>query len=388
MGADEIFDFIVVGGGCIGTSTVHALITERPGAKIAWFTGKHKRTASNDFIKIIRDVYPDDVVSEFANRALQKWMSTSPYREYFHKTAWIRAICSDDENRMTRRSSDDVLTASEMMEAVGSDAAPLLDESEELFLNPNVGYADSARAVESIADDAVKLGVRRHKINVTRLIVEDGKCLGVQVEGSIVKGANQIIVSAGAWTPSLLAQSGIAFPPDFFTATAIAVATVALSDQEFTNLKSMPILATEKAIGEIMLSHRERVLKINYATSFRISDPDQLSDAVDVTGNRELLEKMLPQFKGRDLESFICPDLLTPYQYPIIDRMPDVRHLIIATGGSYHSYKLLPVIGEIVALRIRNHQGRDSIESALLNRCRWERMQGTKSIHARLVPQS
>lgn len=56
-----------------------------------------------------------------------------------------------------------------------------------------------------------------------------------------------------------------------------------------------------------MLSHRERVLKINYATSFRISDPDQLSDAVDVTGNRELLEKMLPQFKGRDLESFICP---------------------------------------------------------------------------------
>ena len=56
-----------------------------------------------------------------------------------------------------------------------------------------------------------------------------------------------------------------------------------------------------------MLSERDRVLKITTTETFRIKHPDEVPDAVDITANRQVLEKMLPQFKGRELESFVCP---------------------------------------------------------------------------------
>ena len=56
-----------------------------------------------------------------------------------------------------------------------------------------------------------------------------------------------------------------------------------------------------------MLSKLHRVLKMTTTETFRVGHPDVLSDEVDVTPNREVLEKMLPQFKGRDLKRFCCP---------------------------------------------------------------------------------
>ena len=56
-----------------------------------------------------------------------------------------------------------------------------------------------------------------------------------------------------------------------------------------------------------MLSQRDKVLKITTTETFRIEHPEKVPDAVNITANREVLEKMLPQFKGRELESFTCP---------------------------------------------------------------------------------
>jgi hypothetical protein len=56
-----------------------------------------------------------------------------------------------------------------------------------------------------------------------------------------------------------------------------------------------------------MLSKLHRVLKVTTTETFRVNDPDRLSDEVDITPNREVLEKMLPQFKGRKLKRVCCP---------------------------------------------------------------------------------
>jgi hypothetical protein len=56
-----------------------------------------------------------------------------------------------------------------------------------------------------------------------------------------------------------------------------------------------------------MLSEQKKVLKITTTKTFRIDDPDRLPTDVDIGLNRMVLEKMLPQFKGRPLGSFICP---------------------------------------------------------------------------------
>jgi hypothetical protein len=56
-----------------------------------------------------------------------------------------------------------------------------------------------------------------------------------------------------------------------------------------------------------MLSESRRILKVTTTETFRIGHPDELDNTVDITPNREVLEKMLPQFKGRELKSFCCP---------------------------------------------------------------------------------
>jgi hypothetical protein len=50
-----------------------------------------------------------------------------------------------------------------------------------------------------------------------------------------------------------------------------------------------------------------KILKVTITETFRIDDLDKLSDEVDITLNREVLEKMLPQFKGRNLKEVCCP---------------------------------------------------------------------------------
>ncbi|KAF2801780.1 DAO-domain-containing protein [Mytilinidion resinicola] len=375
-------DFLIVGGGCIGTSTVVALKRKWLEARIVWYAGNHEHTASNDFLKIIRDAYPDPIMVEYANRAMQKW-KTAPYCDYFHQTSWIQAIDRNTKKTMNKGQSDEKVTNQQMMSLVGSTAEPLLSTTEELFLNRNVGYADSDLAVQAVYDNLAKLGVELHKENVTRLVIEVGKCVGVEVGDSIVR-AEKTIVSAGAWTPSLLEKSDVAVPPGFFQVSAVGVAVLELSEEEFNALRSMPILVTEN--GEVMLSRAHKVLKMTTTETFRIGHPDELSDAVDITPNREVLEKMLPQFGGRELKSFSCPDLLTLYQYPIVDEVKGIQQLTLATGGSYHSYKLMTIIGEIVVLRICGEESNDELERTVQARCKWERHEGIQPVHPNIVP--
>jgi sarcosine oxidase / L-pipecolate oxidase len=248
MESSDQFDFIVVGGGCAATSTMYAIIQKWPSARVAWFTGVHENTASNDFLKIIRDAYPDDIMSEWASRSLRMWSSNNLYSKHFHQTAWIQAIDKETRKTMTKGQNDQMVTVKEMMERVGSIMEPSLIATEGLYLNQSVGYADSDVALQAVSDTIVELGVhvQRRKENITRLIVdpEGGTCVGVEVGDIIVRG-NTTIVSTGAWTPSLLEKSKIITPPGFFQVTAVGVAVIELSDSEFDSLKSMPILVTE-----------------------------------------------------------------------------------------------------------------------------------------------
>lgn len=247
LDATQLFDYVVIGGGCLGASITFALITENPRARIGWFTGTKASTASSDFLKIIRDAYPDKLMSEYANRALQAWETASPFSDYYHRTGWIQVIAPNARKPLNTTPDDERLTLEDMMERTRSAAEPILDEGEELFLNPGVGYADSALAVTALSNITTERGVERYEMDVTELVVAHGKCAGV-VAGGLTFKANCTIVSAGAWTPGLLRKSNVNFSPELFLVTGVGVATLSLSDEELDTLKGMPILVTENGM--------------------------------------------------------------------------------------------------------------------------------------------
>lgn len=145
---------------------------------------------------------------------------------------------------MNKRQDDQRVTVEVITDRVGSTMEPSLIATEELYLNPNIGYAGSDAALQAVSNRTVELGVLHFKENITRLIVEAGKCVGVEV-GDVFVGAKTIIVSTGAWTPSLLERSKIIIPPGFFQVTAVGVAYLQLQDLEFDQFRAMTILVAE-----------------------------------------------------------------------------------------------------------------------------------------------
>jgi sarcosine oxidase/L-pipecolate oxidase len=77
---------------------------------------------------------------------------------------------------------------------------------------------------------------------------------------------------------------------------------------------------------------------------------------------------------------------MTPYQHPLVDRVPLIRRLILAAGGSYHCAKLLPNIGDMVIRRLRGQTGADTLEGRLLERWGWDRSTEKVAVHRSVIP--
>lgn len=238
---ETYFDYVIVGGGCLGASSALALIHEWPDAKIIWFEGTDPHTASKDINKIIRTPYPDEDYVAFAGKALKMWQTESPYKNYYHQTGWVYVVAQG--SIQAKGPNDRMMSVEEMKTMVGSQEIPKLEAGEEMWLNEDIGYADFKLAVGAVAGKASLLGVTRMKEEVTKLIVNEGVCQGVEV-GDDRFLATKTIVAAGPWTPRILERSEVGFPSDFFTVAGVGVATIDLEEKEFHELKSMPIIVT------------------------------------------------------------------------------------------------------------------------------------------------
>jgi glycine/D-amino acid oxidase-like deaminating enzyme len=252
---EQHLHYAVVGGGVFGASTALALIREFPDARIGLFKGTHASTASKDINKIIRKVYPDEDYVKFAGEAMRKWETESPYREFYYRTSWVQVRGEEGNGNMHTGPKDKKISTNELLRTTGSCEKPILGAGEELWLNEDIGYVDSDLALEAVMGEASSLGVILEEKNVTRLIVDErGTCQGVEVSGHAVT-AKETIVAAGVWTPKLLKKSNIRLFEDetkernFFNVTAVGVATLALGDDEFEHLKSMPILVTKTGMS-------------------------------------------------------------------------------------------------------------------------------------------
>jgi sarcosine oxidase/L-pipecolate oxidase len=75
-------------------------------------------------------------------------------------------------------------------------------------------------------------------------------------------------------------------------------------------------------------------------------------------------------------------ELLTLKQYPILDQVPGVQGLHLAVGGLYHSFKFLPVFGNIVVAYLWG------IRSGVSKRWGWNRTEEKTSVYSEILPKA
>lgn len=154
-------------------------------------------------------------------------------------------MISENNDRIEMKGlTDRMISIKKLLQMIEAHEKLRLKIEEELWLNEDINYVDSASAVEAVAEEASSLNVVRKIMNVTRLIVNERVCLGVEIDHSRAT-AGKTIVAAGPWTPELLESSKVKFPENFFTVAGVGMATMPLDEAEFGEMKSMPILVTE-----------------------------------------------------------------------------------------------------------------------------------------------
>ncbi|GAP92461.1 putative FAD dependent oxidoreductase [Rosellinia necatrix] len=271
------------------------------------------------------------------------------------------------------------------------------------YLNTAAGWADADGSMRWLYDRVTETG-RVAFVNGTVETLEtdgdggddgDPRVTGARLASGDSLSADLVIVAAGAWTPSLIDLSGQA------VATGQCIAYLRLTDDEQAKLAQMPI-CLNLTDGCFAIPPRDGVLKMarhaygylnpqpvsheplgrrcrcptpkdsnddmgkepsaasastmTTATTTRISQPrTHLTDptlsipAEAASDLRRAMRRMFPWPELADRPFFqtrLCWYTDTATGDWIIDYHPTYKNLFVATGGSGHAFKFLPILGD------------------------------------------
>ncbi|SPO05019.1 related to fructosyl amino acid oxidase [Cephalotrichum gorgonifer] len=249
------------------------------------------------------------------------------------------------------------------------------------YLNKVSGWANAEKGMAWLLDQ-VKRTARVEFVGgtVDSLVWdgEKGEVTGARLADGTTLGAELVIVAAGAWTGALVDLRGLC------TATGQVLGYIDITEEEQEKLKDMPVVLNLSS-GLFIIPPRDRVLKaarhaygylnpVDIPSSkvlqkkvsldskeggelgtMRISLPRTSADSeprlpleaeVDL---RRAIEQFIP-ISGLNDRPFssrrICWYADTPTGDYIADYHPAWKGVFVATGGSGHGYKFLPVLGK------------------------------------------
>lgn len=159
--------------------------------------------------------------------------------------SWIQIVRNEGGKRDMKSKDDVPLSVDEYAKKVGSIQGPAIDENEQIWQNPYVGYADAYEALEKIAQLAASKGVKRISCDAKKIIVNsERRCVGITTQEGYIPAAATILCT-GPWTPNILKESGIPYPRGFFATAGVHTALLEPDERDRQQYMSMPILVTD-----------------------------------------------------------------------------------------------------------------------------------------------
>lgn len=354
--SDHLFDVIVLGGGTMGTAAAWALSTR--GAKVLvleQFGHIHTLGSHGGGTRIFRHAYaegPEYVPLMF--RADELWCALQEElgTEIVHRVGILEMDAPGFDHAKRARSAAEQhgfdfewIDADEIHRRWPAFAPPAGWEG---GYSPIAGFLDVEAGLSGLAAVALRGDAVFHTEEpVLRWTSNDA---GVEVETA--RGhyaAGKLIVTAGAWTSSLLAELGLPLDvvrkqlfwldvdrPDLFRPDTFPVFTTA---SEFGEVYGFPIF---RRPGIKIAEHRGGE-STTPETIDRIARDEEAQRCID------LASTAMQGVSQRVLTSSICMYTRTPDDHFIVDRHPTAPNVLVAAGFSGHGFKFTPAIGELLA---------------------------------------
>ena len=385
---------LIVGAGTFGTSTAYHLARRyNDPSRITVIdrdTSPPDLAASTDINKIIRADYSGPFYCRLAYEALFSWATWAELKPFYHRTGWIMLDeqGSDLSERIRKVFHDrghdptedvPLSQVEERWKGIMKDTD--LRGFQNAYWNPEAGWCDAAAATASLMKAALDYGVKYVTGEVSDLVLGNGRVEAIKTTDGKQYSADQIVLATGAWTSSLLSpvEDVLSIPENDrierqAQAAGVAVVHYKMSDAEMEQLSDMPVVVYGEH-GEVIPPPSNRLLKFTNSYTFtnivttksghRISMPpsqDQyiVSDRLKRETEAVMPSKVMPAFtRGKKAEYWrICWDSRTPTQDWLLCQHPNsnLKNLYLAIGGSFHSYKFLPVAGRYM-VNVLNGKG-------------------------------
>lgn len=262
------------------------------------------------------------------------------------------------------------------------------------YVNTNSGWADAEATMRFLRAKVVaKNRVKFLSVGVERLLFSDGegeekRCVGVDLQDGNFLSGDLVILAAGAWSPSLIDLRGRV------TATGQAVAYIEITPEEAAILAKLPVQlnvsngmffipppppdrlpqpAGQHSKGKFYFKVARHAY--GYLNPTTISNPENLSEKMTISlpqtnPDHPLGAQPIPQQALNDMRDYLntiippssplsaipkrpwrhsrlCHYADTPTSDWLISYHPTYnKTLFVATGGSGHGFKFVPVIGE------------------------------------------
>ncbi|TIC99292.1 L-pipecolate oxidase [Colletotrichum higginsianum] len=402
--------FLIVGAGVFGASTALHLIRAHPDASVTLvdrnaYDAPIRVAASWDWNKVVRADYLDIEYMRLTLEAKKHWSEDPLWKPFYHESGVYWVSPSNFAERMQENYKqlgvDSGLFSLSVDEAKRQYGGIFADADftgvKEVFVNKNSGWGEAKEALQRTIEEAVKLGVKYVEAEIAKLEFDGGgAATGVQtVEGESIKAAH-VILSTGAYTAKLLADSAPErtelHAGDRFVAAAVTEGFTPVTGENAKDLYDGPVgistVPPSRGASNGSVPHsKDKTLKFWGQIIFRntqshpngsrfsapppasdyaqLDVPKTLRDDVDYAG-KSLFGKNSADFKNENYR--ICWEAVTPDEDFIISPHSASKNLYVATCGSFHGWKFLPILGKYVVQMLEG-----SLEEKLAKKWSWDR---------------
>lgn len=385
---------IIVGAGIFGLSTALAIAKRYPSTSVTVvdrLTPPVIDGSSVDTTRCIRADYADPIYARLAKEARTRIENDPELNRYMFKQG-MTFVCDGEDSRFTdlwktqrelakgTHHPDEIVDMTSR-EAVfqrihGASAQPPPVDTlaggksrwNTAYCNLQDAFIDAEACVDVYYQRCLKEPYITFKCGSTveRICVKEGIAKGVELEDGTILPADLILVAAGAWSNRLV------YLEQRINPIAIEVAWIKVTPEEEGHWKHMAIttnLSTGLNLfppyrGEIKILRRSpgykntvqvkhpedtsKTIQISYPRTI-VTNPSDIIPRAAEDALRENLREIMPELADRPFDrTKLCWLCTTPTADFLIAPHPRIRGIHLATGGSAHAWKFLPIIGDLV----------------------------------------
>ncbi|MCC6591186.1 MAG: FAD-dependent oxidoreductase [Bryobacterales bacterium] len=351
--------FIVVGAGAFGGWTALHLL--RAGQRVtlldAWGPG-HSRSSSGDETRVIRGGYgPNRIYTTLTALALQLWREQEQRSQVklFQQTGvlWFSSIRNQswDDAALAALQAEG-LPYEELSAQEASRRYPTVNWSDivSIVFEPEAGYLFARRGCQSVLQTFLAEGGEYRQVHASRSAISSGRLHGVNTSDADRMEADQYVFAPGPWMRDSFPELAYAVTP---TRQDVVYFATPAGDARWSDA-SFPAWIDNSPTRFYGIPGNEwRGFKVAMDVPGPQFDPtfgDRLPSIEALNRYRKFVSHRFPVLSEAPVAEFrVCQYEMTPDGHLLADRHPEASNLLLLGGGSGHSYKFSPALGELAA---------------------------------------